>query len=158
MTFCLSLIIFSYFILPINIFYILSINKNTQYFYGLTFLNNIILEILDWIEKDKYLIFIWLIFILTMSFSVRNKFGYDVSTIHYHIFSFAMLYITFIYRQLVQRNIKFLILKILLISALVLKRLWSTIYHLWPWSYFLLTFSDLTEWFLFFSTDFQFLR
>jgi hypothetical protein len=42
------------------------------------------------------LIFVWALFIITMSFSVLNR---KIDTFHYILFSLVLLYMTYIYKE-----------------------------------------------------------
>ena len=83
-------------------------------------------------QQDLVEAYFWIVFITLMSSCCRNSIGRDVNEPHFAMFSFLMLYYSFIFRSIKPKEEKFLELKIFLISLVVLKILWPALCYCWP--------------------------
>lgn len=118
-------------------------------FYLEAYLEQIMLNTIDWVENNRYLIGYWCIFIITMSLCVRNEYGRDIETLHYDIFLIAMGYCIYIHKNFFPIETNFLIIKLSLIGLILLKIFWSLIVYTWPYSFWVIPFKELKNLFFF---------
>ncbi len=83
-------------------------------------------------QQDFIEAYFLIIFITLISVCCRNSIGRDMNGPHFGMFSFLMLYYSFILRSVKPKEEKFLKTKIFLISLVVLKILWPGLCYFWP--------------------------
>lgn len=114
---------------------IFSLEKSTLTvlkFYFPFYFDFCLLEMLDWVEYNLNLWVYWILFIVIMSLCVRNRYGEDIETPHYIIFSAAMGYCIYLHKQFYPRDTLFLLIKIFIVWAIVIgKVFWSVLYYSW---------------------------
>lgn len=114
---------------------------------------------LKFMRSDFWLLTSWGFFTVFMlnCWSVYNRFGYDLFTVHYIFFSLTMLFGVYVYKQFCQKKKEsfFFFLQLVLVWLLVLKRFDTTIELIWLWDHNIPTVLEFTEMYRFVTYDFK---